>query len=69
MTSVEGKLNSTRWENTVKVYADVSDLGSLPKAKAREMFALSLAQWSSDPTSTLRASIVSTFDDLGPGDD
>ncbi len=65
---VNGKLEPVRWNSEIRTYTDLSDLGSLPNAKARELVQFSLDQWSSVPTSTLRASVAGTFADLGLGD-
>ena len=53
-----GTLKPARWEGTVKVYTDQGTLGTLDNAKANQLVANAVTQWSSVPTSSFRAVIA-----------
>ena len=61
-------LKPARWEGTVQVYSDVGGLGVVDSAQARKLLKRSLQTWSAVETSSFRAQIAGTTDDMGLGD-
>jgi hypothetical protein len=61
-------LKPARWEGTVPVYIDVGGLGVVNSMQARTLLRKSLRSWSSVETSSFRAEIAGTTNDLGLGD-
>ena len=61
-------LQPAKWLGTVNVYTDLGTLGVVDNALANQLVKSSQQQWSSVPTSSLRAQVVGTMADLGLGD-
>ncbi len=61
LVPADGSVKPARWVGTVKVYTDQGALGAVGNATANQLVADTLAQWSSVPTSSFRATIAGTL--------
>jgi len=58
---VDNVVKPARWEGTVSVYTDQGPLGALDNARANELVASTLREWSSVPTSSFKARVAGTL--------